>query len=438
MTGSDGNTVSDGRPGRHPGVQPPLHPSTADGGTTRSNGGSSTLSGTTHDGNEKPSHGDASSPGHANTTTFNEKGGGAAGPGSGNNEDSSHAVNAKKNGDGSAADINNEKASSNDNTNSRPPISHRESSNDASRWRAFTLPMKYRKMLDEYTRARSEHEGPQGSGVNQNQNQPHPDPSSHHHFFGAHHNIQEEPVEDASDIDSDESIGDYHYRYFGRKKRRRGSNSRQASGDDSAGPAYDEDGNPIRTRLPRRHTNNRQHQSSRRSSWDRSRNNARQQQQQRGSGTATGEGINMAPHATNMSRHNSAMGAGGWNSPWLPHAGADPESNIPGSLHFPGLTSGHNHLDELGVSNKHAKIKTKTQQFRRWVVRSAFAPLAFRMMNLAFTASLLGVAVVSLILPGPEKPFLPASPKRRYMADGNRPFLCLAIRASVKSHKKTT
>lgn len=387
MTGSDGNTASDGRPGRHPGIQPPLHASTnttADG-TTRSHG-SSTLSGTTqNDSNEKTLNGTEG----GNATITDEKSHtgaiGAGGDGAGGGAPGSqHDGNAKKN-----EATHTTPAGS---MNTRPGIAHRESSNDASRWRAFTLPTRYRKMLDEYYKARPEQD-PQSQQQQQHpsSNQSQPDPSHHHHFFGNHHTQHEEPIiEDASDIDSDESSGDYHYRYFGRKKRRRGSQSRQASNDDH----NDEDGNPTRSRLPHRHTN-RQNSSSRRSSWDRSReqqNNPHQQRQ----GNGTGDGINMAPQATNMSRHNSNMA--GWNSPWLPNAGADPESNVPGSLHFPGLASAHTRLDEIGSGNKHSKVKTRTQQFRRWVVRSAFAPLAFRMMNLAFTAALLGVAVVSFPL----------------------------------------
>lgn len=374
LTGSDGNTTADGRPGRHPGVQPPLHGSTkstaADGGTTRSNV-SSTLSGTTHnEGNEKIAHPDDASAA-AHDTLNNEKGHDSGGDGApGSRHDGNDLVIAKQK---------NEATHTSSTAGSpRPALTQKASSNDASRWRSFTLPTRYRKMLDEY-KARPEQDphAPQQQG-----HQSHPDPSHHHHFFGNHH-IQEEPVEDASDIDSDETTGDYHYRYFGRKKRRRGSQSRQASGDD-----LDEDGNRSRSRLPHRHTN-RHNTSSRRSSWDRS----REQNNTNGGRQGTGDGIGMAPQATNMSRANSNMA--GWNNPWLPNAGADPESNVPGALHFPGLAGAHSHLDGIGNGEKHSKVKTKTQQFRRWVVRSAFAPLAFRMMNLAFTAALLGVAVVS-------------------------------------------
>lgn len=356
-TAAGSEAAASDRPGRHPGIQPALHARTADAATTRSHG--STLSGTTQTADEK-GHGRDGSAANTTTEAVNDEklqsatAASAAAPaasgGKGND-----AVNAKQETDYSA---------------SRPSVPHRQTSNDASRWMAFTLPTRYRKMLDDYM-ARSE------SDPNQ-QHAPRPDPSSHHHFFGSHHQQQQEPAEDASDYDSEESSGDYHYRYFGRKKRRRGSQSRQNSGDDE-----DDDGNQqqsnTRPRLPNRGKDTRK-QSSRRSSWDRHREPHRQQ-------TQVGEGLNMSNQA--MSRHNSQMA--GWNSPWLPNAGADPESNVPGALHFPGL-GGQTTLDAPGADQ--SKIKTRTQKFRRWVVRSAFAPLAFRMLNLAFTAALLGVAVV--------------------------------------------
>jgi hypothetical protein len=252
----------------------------------------------------------------------------------------------------------------------RPIAPHRQLSNDASRWMAFTLPMRYRKMLDDYV-TRSDNDPSE-------QPAPRPDPSSHHQFFGSHHH-QQEPIQDASDYDSDESSGDYHYRYFGRKKKRRGSQSRQVSGDEN-----EEDGLPrpngTRSR-PSHRTRDTQRHFSRAQSRNRSRENHPQQ---------NGDAVGSTTPA--MSRHNSQMA--GWSSPWLPNAGAEPESNVPGALHFPGL-GGQTTLDGSGNAKDQSKFKLRMQQFRRWVVRSAFAPLAFRMFNIAFTAALLGVAVVS-------------------------------------------
>lgn len=357
-TGSDGAD----RPGRHPGIQPSLHARTADTGTTRSH--NSTLSGTTQGALDEKAHlrngtsgqDSQSTPTANDNSALNQEKQSSHQPNTGEGHNAKTELDTHPNPGG--------------NDQFRPTAPHRQVSNDASRWMAFTLPTRYRKMLDDYM-ARSDNDPNQ-------QHSPRPDPSSHHHFFGSHHQ-QQEPIEDASDYDSDESSGDYHYRYFGRKKKRRGSQSRQASGDD-----YDEDGHPVhhghRPRPPNR-TRDTQRHSSRRSSWDRARDVQHHQQV---------DGVDLTTHA--MSRHNSQMA--GWNSPWLPNAGADPESNVPGALHFPGL-GGQTTLESSGNQKEQSRFKTRTLQFRRWVVRSAFAPLAFRMFNLAFTAALLGVAVVS-------------------------------------------
>lgn len=356
-TGTLTGTDASDRPGRHPGVQPPLHARSAEGGTTRSQ--ESTLSGATHAAADEKAHlhaSNAAQDGQADRI-----------PISAEKQEPDTA-----NGAGYTNAKQEPQQSSNNGTYVRPNAPHRQPSNDASRWMAFTLPTRYRKMLDDYV-TRSD------SDPNQ-QPAPRPDPSSHHHFFGSHHHQQQEPAqEDASDYDSDESTGDYHYRYFGRKKKRRGSQSRQVSGDE-----YEDDGLP-RPSAGRSRPSHRTRDTQRQNSRAQSRNRSRERQPQR-----NGDAINST--TPGISRHNSQRA--GWDSPWLPNAGAEPESNVPGALHFPGL-GGQTTLDTSGNAKDQSKFRLRVQQFRRWVVRSAFAPLAFRMFNLAFTAALLGVAVVS-------------------------------------------
>lgn len=79
----------------------------------------------------------------------------------------------------------------------------------------------------------------------------------------------------------------------------------------------------------------------------------------------------------------------GWSSPWMPGSR--------GGVGINRYSSGDD-IENLGITRPQdlRKQKTRWERFQSWLIRSAFAPLFFRIFNLAFTACILAVAIVSV------------------------------------------
>jgi hypothetical protein len=102
-------------------------------------------------------------------------------------------------------------------------------------------------------------------------------------------------------------------------------------------------------------------------------------------------------------------GTPGWNTPWRPDGGRRSSRpvnvihRVQSDIGFEGLGMSHARLNHdsgqagpgQDQQKKKNKKRTRLSQWQSWLVRSAFAPLIFRLLNVAFTASILGIAVVS-------------------------------------------
>ena len=235
----------------------------------------------------------------------------------------------------------------------RPSLQPRSASNDPSRWLSFTLPTKYRKRLDDYMAGRAPpndaEDGPRGNSS-------------------------------SSDSEHESSADEYHRHYFGRNRRKRAEGqSRQNSGEYDGETGSDRENRRSRPRKPKR---------------------------KKGSGTIGGaqddagnEGVPMTMRARVPDGMPISVNMGdtpGWNSPWSPHQPREGGSAWPGPVGVNRFASALNGNGDTASTTKRKakKAKTRAQKFQHWLVRSAFAPLFFRILNLAFTASILGIAIV--------------------------------------------
>lgn len=236
----------------------------------------------------------------------------------------------------------------------RPSLPVRSASGDPSRWLSFTLPVKYRKRLDDYMAGRAPaHE---------------PEPAVR--------------ASSSSDSEHESSADEWHRQYFGRNRREHPDASRQNSGEHGDDSEIEGE---YREQRPRKQKRKKE---------------SKTQQAHEEIGGASGgggeEGLAMTmranvpdglPISTNMAD------TPGWNSPWAPHQPRTGDG--PGPVGINRFDTMYSHGDSVnGTQKKKQKTKTRIEHFQRWLVRSAFAPLFFRVLNLAFTASILGIAVV--------------------------------------------
>lgn len=227
----------------------------------------------------------------------------------------------------------------------RPGLPMRSLSGDPSRWLSFTLPTKYRKRLDDYMAGRAPEHEP------------------------AH-----TPRASSSDSERESSADEYHRHYFGRNRKKRGETSRQNSGDMEEESAVEGDQRRRRPRKPRR---------------------KKESKPQGDAEAGGGEGLAMSMRARipdGMPISVNMADTPGWNSPWAPHQPTERQNGGPGPV---GVSRFDTIRSETASMSKKKRIKTRTEKFQHWLVRSAFAPLFFRILNLAFTASILGIAIVS-------------------------------------------
>ena len=307
----------------------------------------------------------------------------------------------------------------------RPSNPTRQVSNDASRWLAFTLPVKYRKRLDDYMAGRAPHPDTRQDDGGRSSSS-----SSRH----------------AGDSDSDEESGaeDWHNSYFGWSKKRNAGRasrnpSRRPSGDNHEGAEADVEGGRRTPENAGTRKKRKDGKSEKRDGGRKKRRNGKRNPDhvEEGSDEADGEeghqsdaddgeeGLAMTMRARIPEIISTNQGqTPGWNSPWAPHAparrtqsndsaagqghGVGPHpsgrSGSPGPVgvnRFASLTHGRGSRgDGTSITKRKAKkVKTRAERFQHWLIRSAFAPLAFRLLNLAFSACILAIAIVSRPIP---------------------------------------
>lgn len=278
----------------------------------------------------------------------------------------------------------------------RPQVWGRQPSTDASRWLAFTLPTKYRKRLDEYM-ASQDQQQQQGSS------------SLPRESAIATSSSDSSDQEEGNNSNGHGHHGRLHAAVRPGKKRRRTGMSRKHT--------YDE-GEEGQHRTNAHHSSRGakgplgQSQSSRRSSH--SGIHASRPQVEEESRADPNEGLAMTMNARltppsigdrrfSQSAHHAQTP--GWNQPWNPlGSGNNRENNDNNNISRKG---GHPHLfrsdtearleglTPIGGNSRRQKAKTRLEKLQHWLVESAFAPLVLRFLNLAFSATILGIAVVS-------------------------------------------
>ena len=262
----------------------------------------------------------------------------------------------------------------------RPNNPMRQNSTEASRWLAFTLPVRYRKRYDDFVAQRAKEQKEDEEERRKKSNESALDSAS--------------ATSDSDSNDTDDHRHHLRHPHLHRKskKRRRTSKTRQDSSDHAGEPFPPH--NKSRSNRP-----NESKQSSRSSRYGapkaapeaRNGHATPERRWSRNSYMNGGEphftGAQMPGWNTAISAHQA--GTPGWSTPWRPGGGVhntNNSDNMELGMEGLGLTS----PKDQEKQNK----KTRLEIWQRWLIRSAFAPLFFRLFNLSFTACILAVAIV--------------------------------------------